>query len=175
MKTILCICILIFAQLFTNAQTDSVLQSINTQVWVKFEEAFKTNNYDLISEIHSERIIRIPADRNLIQNFNEYIPEYKGWFDWNKEGNGNIDVSLRFFERIANDSIASERGIYKSHVNKGFENEGIFYGKFHVLLIKEQGIWKILMDYDSNEGETINEECFNKAFDKTDFKSLNNK
>jgi hypothetical protein len=35
-----------------------------------------------------------------------------------------------------------------------------FYGKFLVILRKENGTWKILVDTDSSEGGTVNEEAF---------------
>ncbi|WP_452596461.1 hypothetical protein, partial [Pontimicrobium sp. MEBiC01747] len=67
-------------------------------------------------------------------------------------------------ERINNDSTASERGIYKLIVNQGKPTEKSYFGKFHVLFVKENNTWKILMDYDSTEGNTIGEDDFLKAY-----------
>jgi hypothetical protein len=87
-----------------------------------------------------------------------------------KKNEGTINISLRFLERINNNLIASEKGIYKLIINQNRENEKVIYGKFHVILIKEDKVWKILMDYDSNENNTIGEEDFYKARGINDFK-----
>jgi hypothetical protein len=78
-------------------------------------------------------------------------------------------IDLRFFERICTDSVASERGVYKFTLNPGAENERNFFGQFHVLLRIEEGKWRIIMDYDSSENETINEESFLKAHAMDDY------
>jgi hypothetical protein len=62
---------------------------------------------------------------------------------------------LRFIQRIASTDKAFEVGYYKStstNTTTGEKRSG--YGKFHVLLRKENGVWKILMDADANEKRT---------------------
>ncbi|MBT8232302.1 MAG: hypothetical protein HKO66_11200, partial [Saprospiraceae bacterium] len=80
-----------------------------------------------------------------------------------KKGNETKAISLRFFERINNDKIASERGFYKSVSNPETPNERISYGQFHALLQNENGTWKILMDYDSDNGGTVSSADFESA------------
>jgi hypothetical protein len=48
--------------------------------------------------------------------------------------------------------------------------EKVYFGKFHVILIKEEGVWKILVDYDSSEKNSINEDTYKKAYAIDDFK-----
>ena len=43
---------------------------------------------------------------------------------------------------------------------------------FHVLFRKEEGVWKILMDYDSSEGNTIGAEHFLNAYHIEDFSTF---
>ncbi|MEJ2627828.1 MAG: hypothetical protein P8078_04665, partial [bacterium] len=144
------------------AQSIKNLKDINNTVHLKFYQAFDSLDCSIMQSIHSKKLIRIPADRKTILNYKDYMDKYKHDFDNVKKNNGTLNISLRFFERLNNDSIASERGIYKFTINKGQKNEQIFYGKFHVILVKEDNTWKILMDYDSNENNTIGEEDFNK-------------
>jgi len=67
---------------------------------------------------------------------------------------------MRFTERIANENIAFETGIYKTtYLEPDGTNES-HYGIFQVALKKINGIWKITMDADSNYGETIGEGDF---------------
>ncbi len=96
----------------------------------------------------------------------EYLttkPTLKATFKNAKENNIFNSISLRFFERINNDSIASERGIYKLIRIDDKKEKQTYYGQFHVLFAKENNSWKIVMDYDSNEGNTIGEKEYLKA------------
>jgi hypothetical protein len=62
---------------------------------------------------------------------------------------------LRFIQRIAANGKAFEVGYYKTtSVDTTNGKTRIGYGKFHVLLRKENNIWKILMDEDANENTT---------------------
>jgi Uncharacterized MobA-related protein len=60
-----------------------------------------------------------------------------------KKSNMKQTVELRFTKRIGQKELAVEVGIYKTTTtNPGGENQ-VFYGRFHVVLRKENGIWKI--------------------------------
>lgn len=152
------------------SQTKNNLKDIN-QVWSKFYQAFEALDYTLMAEIHSKDLIRISGGQR-ISNYESYINRYKSNFAYSKENGITNNISLRFFERINNDSIASERGIYQLIRNKGKADAQSYYGQFHVLFKKEQGEWKILMDYDSTEGNTIDEKDFQEASEINDFKNF---
>jgi len=157
--------IFLFLLLFTfansEAQSEIHLKEIN-QVWEKFYNAFDSLDANLMAEIHSKKLIRISGGKH-IKNYQEYIRGYKANFDKAKKNSVTNKISLRFFERINNDSIGSERGIYKLTKLTNRENKQTFYGKFHVLLTKEDGNWKILMDYDSDENNSIGEKEYLSA------------
>jgi hypothetical protein len=145
------------------------IQDINNDVHRKFHQAFDSLDYKLMESIHSKELMRIPADRKIILGYEEYMEQNKSFFEHTKKNNGTLNIELRFFERLNNDSVASERGIYKLTMNKNREDETVYYGKFHVLLLKEDNTWKILMDYDSNEKNIIGEEDFKNAYEMNDF------
>jgi len=154
------------------AQSIKNLQDINNEVYSKFYQAFDSLDLSLMESIHSKKLIRVPADSKTILNYKDYMKEYIHIFEETKKHNGSLNISLRFFERLNNDSTASERGIYKFTINKDREDEQVYYAKFQVVLIKEDNTWKILMDYDSNENNTIGEEDFNKAHEMNDFEKF---
>ena len=153
------------SQGYTQAQTN--LKEIN-QVWSKFYKAFETLDHSLMAEIHSKELVRISGGQR-ISDYHSYINGYKTRFTVAKENGITNNISLRFFERISNDSIASERGIYRLIRNKGKDDEQAYYGQFHVLFKKYNGVWKILMDYDSTEGNTIGKDDYEKAYAIDDF------
>lgn len=161
---------ILFLVVFTNhsySQTQNNFKEIN-KVWSKFYQAFETLDYTLMAEIHSKDLVRISGGKR-ISDYEIYINNYKTRFKKAKTNGVTNKISLRFFERINNDSIASERGIYKLIRNKNQNDEQTYYGQFHVIFKKEQGQWKILMDYDSTEGNTIGKDDYNKAHVITDF------
>lgn len=160
MTTILMLSILFSVSV--TAQSKENLKAINT-VWAKFYEAFETLDHTLMAEIHSKDLVRISGGRNII-DYNTYINNYKIGFERDKEAGNTSNIELSFFERINNNSTASERGVYKLTRNKGTEKEQSYYGQFHVIFKKSDGIWKITMDYDSSESGTIGEDDFEKAF-----------
>ncbi|EDP69641.1 hypothetical protein FBALC1_05633 [Flavobacteriales bacterium ALC-1] len=153
-----------------NAQSSENLKAINT-VWAKFYKAFETLDYTLMAEIHDKDLVRVSGGRNIL-DYDTYINNYKAGFQRDKEAKQTSMISLRFFERINNDSTASERGVYKLIRNKGKDNEQAYYGQFHVLFKKIDGLWKITMDYDSNESNTIGEDDYNKAYAIDDFEKF---
>lgn len=151
----------------SNSQSVTNLKEINT-VWFAFYESFENLDYKLMASIHSKDLIRISGGSK-IKDYKNCINSYKSRFTNDKKNNQTSEISLRFFERTHNDTIASERGIYKLIRNKNKNDEQTYYGQFHVILKKEQDIWKITMDYDSNEGNRIGEKQFLKAHGIADF------
>ncbi|HMC01260.1 MAG TPA: DUF4440 domain-containing protein [Flavobacteriaceae bacterium] len=155
---ILCFCV--------SAQSNDNLKDINQQVWNNFTKAFETLDYELFENLHSEDFLRIGGDSKNIRDKENYISGYKQRWQ-----NTLIDqtISFRFLERICNDSIASERGIYKLTKDPNTDNEKSYFGKFHVVLKKVDLVWKIMIDYDSSENNTINETSYNSAFALDDY------
>lgn len=147
-------------------QNQSELENINKQIWMPFTNAFETKDLDLFKSIHSKDLIRVNADGKKIMEFEDYMYGYQ--MRW-QQSDRNQTISFRFFERINNDKTGSERGIYKLTLNPNTKEEASYYGQFHVILIQENDIWKILMDYDSSEGQTIGENEFLSSYDMKDF------
>jgi ketosteroid isomerase-like protein len=133
------------------SQTDNLQQEINEQVWKPFVKAFNNNDNEAFKAVHSKEVIRVIRDDNRLLGYDEYfkkVPESEKakWANWKK------NIELRFIQRIASTDKAFEVGYYKStstNTTTGEKRGG--YGKFHVLLRKENGVWKILMDADAKE------------------------
>jgi len=154
------------SQLQTQAQSKKCLNTINNQIWSNFTKAFETFDHELFASLHTEDLVRVGGNSKLIRNKTDYINGYSSRWANNKTPQ---TISFRFIERICNKNKASERGIYKLTVNKGLPNEQSYFGKFHVIILKESDLWKLLVDYDSNENNTINEKSYNNAFAIDDF------
>jgi len=155
------------------SQSKANLEAINV-VWNKFYQAFENLDYTLMAEIHSKDLVRVSGGQRIL-DYQTYIDNYKARFQNSKENNNTNNISLRFFERINNDDTASERGIYKLVINKGKKNEKSYYGQFHVIFKKENGTWKITMDYDSNYENKIGEIDFMESYGIENLKRFSKK
>jgi hypothetical protein len=142
-------------------QENMSIKDINEQVWRPFIKGFSTADDELFKSVHSKDIVRVEQDSKRILNYDIYfarIPDSikAKWSDWKR------NIELRFIQRIASDNKAFEVGYYRStstNIKTGEKRSGI--GKFHVLLQKENGVWRIVMDADTAEGAS--EENFNRA------------
>ena len=144
-----------------HTQSEQRLKEIN-KTWQLFYKAFDSLDHHYMAKIHSKDLIRISGGKR-IRDYDMYINGYQRTFQNARAANVSNAISLRFFERINNDSIASERGIYRLIRTDQKGDQQSYYGQFHVLFKKENNSWKILMDYDSTEGNTIGESAYLKA------------
>jgi hypothetical protein len=159
----LCKRILFFWCLVLNvlvAHAQDYQKEINDQVWKPFIESFNNLNAELFLSVHSKDLTRSPRDSKQILNWNEYLSDQKKQMSIMKGDGLKLAIELHFTERIANGRQAIDVGIYKTTVilKDGTSNSG--YGRFHVVMRKENGVWKILVDTDSSEGHTIEENDF---------------
>ena len=137
--------------IFSFSQTGTFQKEINEQVWKPFIKAFNNDDNEAFKAVHSREVIRVIQDDDRLLVYDEYFKKVPDsvkakWSDWKK------NIELRFIQRLASKDRAFEVGYYKStstNVVSGEKRSG--YGKFHVLLRKENGVWKILMDADANE------------------------
>lgn len=143
----------LFFQCF--AQTDSLkwVKEINEQVWKPFVTSLTSGNNGNFKTLHSKRITRVLVDNNVIQDFDKYFP-----LDQNKSSSTNNNIQrlfeLRFDKRIANGNKAWETGYYKGTVMEPGKETRTYYGRFFVVLEKENGLWKIIVDADTGKGAT---------------------
>jgi len=142
-----------------SANSQSIFEKeINTQVWNSFIEAFNEGNDEAYSTLHSKDFIRVLRDNNRIYGFDEAFkvqPDSikQKWAEWKR------NIELRFIERVVSADKAFEIGYYKiTSSNTSTGEQRVSYGMFHVLLRKENGVWKILMDADGHEG--VDEKIF---------------
>ncbi len=143
------------------AQETMTIRKINEQVWKPFIKTFSAGDDEGFQSVHSKDVVRVIQDQGQLQGYDEYFKKVPDsikakWSDWKK------NIELRFIQRISSGNNAFEVGYYKTtstNSKTGVSRKS--FGKFHVLLRKENGVWKILMDADTGEG--ANEEVFNKA------------
>ena len=145
--SLLCIC----CSCVSFSQADSLQKQINEQVWKPFIKTFNNNDNEGFRKVHSPDLIRVMNDDNQVLGYEEYLAPVPDSVKA-KWGNWSHQIELRFVQRIASNGKAFETGYYKTTAaNADTGEKRVSYGKFHVLLRKEQGEWKILMDQDAKE------------------------
>src|SRR6185295_2671350 len=138
-----------------SAFAQSPSTEINEQVWKPFIENFNNRNNAGFMAVHSRDVVRSPRDSKTIFGWDEYSRQLQQ--GQSKTPTGQRSIELRFTERIVKDNLAFDVGIYKTTFKPNNGTPRDSYGRFHVVLRKENAIWKILVDTDSSEGGTIGE------------------
>jgi hypothetical protein len=163
MKRLLLLAIAFLFFLHANAQPDSLkwVKEINEQVWKPFIAHFISGNKEGFRNVHSKRITRVEIDGGRVLDYDKYFPP----IDPNSPAvkkSGNRLFELHFDKRVSNGTKAWESGYYKGTMMHEGKEPRSYYGRFYVVLEKEAGTWKILVDADT--GKDANEENFSKAF-----------
>lgn len=142
---------------YVAAQTDQ--KEINEQIWKPFTKAIMSQDVAAFVDVHSKELIRAQRNDKKVLNLEEYRKGMeKGWPAWKEsiqKSKTAYVFELRFTERISNGMLAYEVGYFKNESTKPNGEKEIYYGKFQVALRKESGVWKILVDSDSNESGTL--------------------
>ena len=158
MKRFIFLLTLVLVSNYSFSQADSLQRQINEQVWKPFIKSFNNGDTEGFMAVHSKDVTRVEQDRKNIYGFDRYYLLTKQGKERNTPPKWTSNLELRFTQRIAAGDRAFEVGYYKYTsvtLANGQKNSG--YGKFHVLLRKEKGTWKILIDADASEktDETI--------------------
>ena len=157
-----------------NWKTDqNRLLEINRDIWTPFSEAYASGDADKYLALHSSEFVRASKGGDHTTDLHGYSQGVLRSFNRNSINGGKTTIEFRFIERFTSDITASERGIYKYtyYPSSGSPTSG--YGKFHVVSRKENGVWKILMDYDSDEEGTIDAEDYEAAYAVHDVRKFN--
>lgn len=157
--TLLSISLTLLFALPLKAQKDSIQRVINKEVWVPFIKAFNEGDTEAFLAVHSRDVSRVLD--HTIWDYNEYAKHTRDGNVSMKKQKRTQQLELRFTRRVANGNRAYDVGYYKGTSTGADGKPRSYYGKFTVLLRKEEGAWKILMDQDSPEDAS--EATFRKA------------
>jgi ketosteroid isomerase-like protein len=135
-------------------------QEINDHVWKPFTKTFSERDTKGFMAVHSKDLVRSSRDSKTVLTWNEYNQQSEKWDRQEKNSPTKRQLELRFTERIASKDQAIDVGIYKTTYIQADGNTRSFFGRFHVVLRKENNVWKILVDTDSSEKNTISEKDF---------------
>jgi len=151
-------------------QNPVLLAELNNDIWLPFSEAYTDGDSAAYLALLAPDFLRVEGDRKVIRNLADYTTSVRRTFEGAADREEKLNISFRFTERIARGDLASERGIYELVLADNDGNVERLYGRFHVIARKLEGKWRLVMDYDSNEGGTITRATFLAAAFLEDFK-----
>ena len=134
----------VFAQ---NAHTE-----INSQVWKPFIKSVNENNTSTFMALHSKDAVRSPRDAKTIWNWDQYNKE--------QAFKRKRTLGLHFTEHIVNGNLVFDGGVSRTTYLLANGKTKNYFGRFHVVMPKEKGVCKILVDTDSSGGGPIAEKEF---------------
>ena len=146
-----------------------LLLELDRDIWAPFVAAFAAGRADDFIALHSRSLVRAMGDAKRVEPLERWLKGTQGMFKSFADRGTKAAISFRFLERLANPEAASERGIFEFTMTDAQGAARTTYGKFHVISRKEEGRWKILVDYDSSEGGTIGRESFLAAHAPDDY------
>ncbi|MEJ0054684.1 MAG: hypothetical protein WDN75_02995 [Bacteroidota bacterium] len=141
---------------------DETQKEIIEQVWRPFLQDSIIRARKYLCRYIPGTLSVLPRDDKSVLNYKEY-QEMQSRSDSRTLAKGNKkNLELRFTERFSNNDLAVNVGIFKTSYTLKNGTTSDYYGRFHVFLRKENGIWKILVDSDSTEGGKIGEKIFSQ-------------
>lgn len=150
-------------------QDPALLAELNAQIWIPFHEAYRDGAPEKYIALHRPEFIRGEGSRKVVRTLDEYAAGVRRSFEIWKQRGLKIDLQFRFRERIVKGAQASERGIYRFALTHPDGSEERFYGQFHTFTRKVDGRWQFVVDYDSDEGGTVDEAKYLAAAAVDDF------
>ena len=138
----------------------ALLAELDRDIWHAFRRAYAARDVEAFLALHLPELIRAGGPARDVHGYDEYAAQTGGFFaELTRRGDG-IEIDFRFTERIAAAGLASERGVFRITATPAEGDQRVFYGRFHTFARKVDGRWRIAVDYDSNEGGTVDAESF---------------
>jgi len=130
-----------------------LLAELNRDIWHPFVAAYRALDIDAFLALNSTDVIRASGSKQkLVHGYDVYAKQMREFFAMVKTLNDRIAIDFRFHERVADGELASERGVYLLSVAPSLGGPRTRYGRFHTCARKTDGRWRLVFDYDSNDG-----------------------
>ncbi len=151
------------------ATDPALLAELDRDIWRPFMAAYAARDAEAYFALHTATLVRVPADMKTVQTPEQWRSSTRAMFQQMSERGEAAAIAFRFTERLVGAEAASERGVYEFTAKAASGSTQRFYGRFHTIARKQQGRWKLAVDYDSSEGGKIDEAAFRAAHAMDDY------
>ncbi len=146
-----------------SAISDELTTAVAKDVWQPFMESYRELDFNKLRSIHASELTRVSIDRNTIENTTDYFNGLNSFIQNVKKMNRQMDIKFSIVSTASGEDKVYQTGYYcfsmRGNDSEAFQPMG--YGYFNVVLIQEDGAWKITLDADKTA--KINEEEFRKT------------
>lgn len=162
-RHLLLILVLIASPLATaTADERHELEILNRQVWLPYQEGIRTDKPELYVGVHSEDFYWVaPGSKGRIMSLREYDEDSRQVMAQRKTAGERTEIEFRFLERNVRNGFAAEKVVTKFTLRRRDGTAQSGYRIAHYFSRKEDGVWKIVLQYGSTEAAS--EETFAKA------------
>ena len=142
-----------------NPRQSEIEKEVNEQVWKPFMTAYATNDSKTFNSLHTDDVLRVSPWGIKVGN------AYKEAVTRNNSNPNREKRSIEFWleHRIYKGDVGYEVGYYRIKPLSGTGDT--HYGRFHIVLRKVDGVWKIAQDWDTNDinGHKVGPEDFDDS------------
>ena len=162
MKNIVIILLVLVGIGLSRAQEqNSIEDQVNKDIWRPFKKSYEARDWQTFNALHTDDILRVHDGG--IQIGKEYKDAIKGYYE--RETGHETQIDFVMERRTYKEDVGYEVGFYRVIYSKTGEEDRMSYGRFHVVLNRIDGQWKIIQDQDSNSfnGRPIGAEDFDET------------
>lgn len=158
-----CLCAVWLACAPAVAAAQETQAQIDRDVWIPFLAASTAFDAEKFLAVQSKDLIRVAPDRQEIYGLPRYAAEIRQGFPRAKQRGVVRRTEMRFLTRTAAENLAHETGFFRSEVTLATGEKRVQFARFEMVLRREDGAWRILLDKDTSDGGAITEEMFRAA------------
>ena len=115
--------------------------------WAEVSRSVKTGDFAAYQAGCHEKAVLVSGSKRVSYPLSQALARWKKEFDDTKAGTRESAVEFRFSHRYGDASTAHESGVFCYTWKQGNGESTPEYVEFEALLLKENGKWQILMEY----------------------------
>ena len=133
---------------FSQKSGDSqITKQIDELLWNKISKSVREGDFETYANLNHANAVLVSSAKSVTME--EALSNWKQGFVDSKNGKQKVNVEFRFSKRLDNETTAHETGIfnfitYEIGTDK-IKSED--YVNFEALLVKYNGTWQIMMEY----------------------------
>lgn len=120
--------------------------------WAEVSRTVKEGDFEGYAAGCQEEAVFVSGIKKAAYPLSKALARWKKEFDDTKAGKRTSNVTFRFSQRLGDATTAHETGMFVYSFQQGNEEPRKEFIHFEALLVKKQGGWKTLMEYQKSAG-----------------------
>ena len=120
--------------------------------WAEVSRAVHTGDFAAYTATTHPEAVLVAGSRKITSPLADALKRWKKDFDETKDGKRKSNVAFKFSQRLSDPTTAHETGMFMYTGTAADGKEICDYIHLEALLVKRDGHWKILMEYQKSKG-----------------------